>query len=160
VLAAAICCVPAHADDQGLPPLSRHGKNYESTCSEQNLLQLKKSLLGIEVKSRDQAWKAITVLLCGEVTSTNRRYVTGLLTPRVEVSFGNIDDDPTPKLVKRNELRSEDLFARGIAYGAGIADMPNELTVVYYRDEACVGGKKLRYIAHRWRLAGVSLGCD
>lgn len=122
--------------------------------------ELKKSLIEIRVKANDQAWKAISVLLCADATKTNRRYVATLLVPKVEMHATGIDDDLTPKLVKSRQLTIENLFSQGQSFGAGIADMPDEKTITYLRDEACVGSKKLRFIDNRWRLVGTSLGCD
>jgi hypothetical protein len=160
VIAATLYCGPTKADGQPLPTLLRHNTHYESACTEQNLRELKKSLSEIKVKAKDQAWKTISVLLCGRVTKSNRLYIAKLLKPKIEFTTGSIDDDPTPRLVKSSELTTDHLYAQGMAFGAGIADMSNELTVTYYRDEACVGSKKLEYIENTWRLAGVSFGCD
>ena len=160
VIPMALCCVPTKADGQQLPTLLRHNTNYESACTERNLQELKNSLDQIKVKAKKQAWKAISVLLCGAPTKSNQQYIATLLTSKVERDIGGVDMDAPPEIINKNKLTTADLFAHGTAFGAGIADMPNKLTITYYLDEACLANKKLEFIGNRWRLTAVGSGCD
>lgn len=155
-----LCCLPAKADGLPLPTLQRNNTYYESACTQRNLHKLKKSLGEIKVKQKEQAWKAIVVLLCGAPTKSNQQYIATLLASKVERDVGGIDEDSPPEVISSNKLTTDDLFAHATAFGAGIADMPNKLTITYYRDEACVGSKKLEFIGDRWRLTAVGFGCD
>lgn len=160
VIPMALCCLPAKADGQPLPTLHRNNAYYESACTERNLHVLKKTLGEIKVKAKKQAWKAISILLCGSPTKSNQQYIATLLLEKIERDNGGVGEDSPPEVINSNKLTTDDLFAFGTAFGAGIADAPNKLTITYYRDEACVGSRKLEFIGNRWRLTAVGFGCD
>lgn len=159
-LAICACNVQAQADVSLPPTLYRHGVHYDSACTPASLGKLQQSLKALTVKAPDQAWKAIEVLLCGSGLQSERRYIASLLMPKVSRRVGGVEVDDSPDIVKSSTLTPDELFAKGVAFGAGIEDMPGELRIVYFADEACSASKTLRYVDKRWRLARLSHVCD
>lgn len=121
---------------------------------------LKKSFADVQAKEKNFAWHAIMVLLCAHPSKENRQFIARMLAPKVERDIGDGDENAPPKLVNPQDLTIDDLFAQGAAFGATFAEGPGQIIVNYYRDEACVASKTLKYARHRWRLTGVGVGCD
>lgn len=156
----AVSGAPAHADGAPFPSIERHGTMHESACTEKNQAEWKKTIHEVNAKAPREAIKAISVLLCGAPTPSNRQFLASLLMPKVMWGSGSIDNEQPPRLVDRRKLKTEELFAQGAAFRVGITDRPNELEIGYLSNEVCVASKKLRFVGGRWRLTAISEGCE
>ena len=154
------------AQAQESPPeikrtLEVHGVQYANACTPDGRKALRKSVWSV-AGGRDPrgAWRLVETLLCAPDSKANRRYLTGVLPPKIRVKSSGTGQDDTSELIRRDGELIESLLAKGEAWKATISSESREIILSYYPDEACISSRTLKFINKRWRLVEMSGACD
>ena len=155
------------AQAQGRSPevksnLQVQGDEYPNACSPGERKKLQQSVKRAAGRGRnaDGAWRLVETLLCSPDTKASRRYLAGVLPPKIRRKSSGTGQDDTSELIRRDGELIGSLLAKGEAWKATISSEPTEIILSYYPDEACISSRTLKFINRRWRLVEVGGACD
>jgi hypothetical protein len=102
----------------------------------------------------------IDVLLCGDHSSKNKRYLTKSTAQKIRsASYSSGDNDETI-WIKRDENLIDSLISSGQAWNAYIQTSKNEIQLTYASDEACIKTRTLQLSKGTWKLIDIGEACD
>jgi hypothetical protein len=142
--------------------LNVHGNEYTNTCSPSGRKKLQQSVKRAVGRNRDAngAWRLVETLLCAPDSKASRRYLTGVLPPRIRFKSSGTGQDDTSELIRRDGELIKSLLAKGEAWNAIISSESTEIILSYYPNEACIRSRTLNFTNKRWHLVEISEACD
>ncbi len=160
LMTAPAVCAAADKTAQRYPRINVHGYTYENTCSPTGRRQLSMQLSAKKIVDRAQLWKVIDVLLCGDRTLANKRYIVSSMESTVGDSNEGTGQDPYFDVMPRSMESAESLLAARGAWDATIDLDSGVVSVTYRSNEACMTSRKLRHANGRWHIFKVGEACD
>jgi hypothetical protein len=139
-----------------------HGDEYTNACSPRERKKLQQSVKRAAGRSRDAngAWQLVETLLCAPNSKASRRYLTGVLPPKIRFKSSGTGQDDTSELIRRDGELVKSLLAKGEAWHATISSESTEIILSYYPNEACIRSRTLTFTNKRWRLVELGEACD
>lgn len=155
-------CAAKGVEASPYPTLKQDGAVLLSVCVPTELQVLKDQFARYKYKDEANAWKAVTtLLLCGDKTKANTRYIKKILVPQIVSTSDYTGQDNEPKTRKASEEVAASLFVSGIAYDASIANLPDGMfRVLYATNEVCGDSVTFKYGVGKWIIVGTGNASD
>lgn len=152
----------ANSKEIRYPTLKIQGEDRPNACSPESKKNLQQSVLNSkeEYKKRPEAWRLIDVLLCGDYSSENRRYLTESTAPKLRSTSESTGDNGEAIWIKRDQNLIDSLISNGQAWDAYIQTSRNEIQLTYASDEACIKTRTFQFAKGTWRLIAIGEACD
>ena len=137
-------------------PLLVHGETYPNACEDSQLSKLRQETFEVAGELNPHgAWRVIKTILCG--TDRARERLLGTNFPELiavkNASTG--DTEETKTLVDRGAVS----FPIN-AWGASVSRWPDDLTLSYQPNEACIQSFGARFTGKDWLVVSSGETCD
>lgn len=140
--------------------LTMHGERYPNACDSAEKSELRNALLKSNVEHAEQAWYAVSTILCCPSNSHSRAYITSLLPESVRPTSDATGVELTVSTVRPTAELVEAIMAKGRAWNAALSTENRTIRLNYFKNEACVDGITLRVNARGWDIDELGQACD
>jgi hypothetical protein len=102
----------------------------------------------------------VETLLCKKKTSGARAFIASRIGKRVLMTASATASDDLAKQAPVTPELIDSLQREGTAWDADLIVAPDEITLKYMSDEACVQSRTLRAVKGQWRIVRLGDACD
>jgi len=160
LFAASIAVPCAAKPSERYPRLMMHGESYENSCHPVDVDKLRKALLMSKVRSAEQLWHAVNVLLCSRDNGADVVYITKMFPSRIRRRAEGTGADPIIGTVQRSRAVVDEVIAKGQAWDATLRNEGKTVILQYFKDEVCVHGVDFMFVNRRWMISEIGQACD